>query len=221
MIPDASDTDGEMDDVSFAHTVCIVDDEPGMLRALHRLLNFAGFCVQTFESAHAFLEWSRCNRPCCVLLDLGLPGMNGLQIQAELHDRGIDCPIVFLSGQADVLTSVAAMKAGAADFLTKPVDADILIDAITTAVRRYSITVQHHSEIALLADRWESLTPREREVLRLVVSGQLNKEIAASLGTAEKTIKVHRGRVMRKMRARRIADLVRMADQLHDRSLHA
>jgi FixJ family two-component response regulator len=210
-----------MDDVSFADAVCIVDDEPGMLRALHRLLNFAGFCVQTFETAQAFLEWSRCNRPGCVLLDLGLPGMNGLQIQAELRDRGFDCPIVFLSGQADVSTSVAAMKAGALDFLTKPVDADTLIDVISAAIRQHSISVQHHSEIASLAGRWESLTPREREVLRLVVSGQLNKEIAASLGTAEKTIKVHRGRVMRKMQARRIADLVRMADQLDDRSVHA
>jgi FixJ family two-component response regulator len=155
------------------------------------------------------------------VLDLSLPGMNGLQIQAELRHRGLNCPIIFLSGQADVSTSVAAMKAGARDFLTKPVDADTLIIAISAAVRQHLLALEHHSETALLAGRWQSLTPREREVLRLVVSGQLNKEIAASLGTAEKTIKVHRGRVMRKMQARRIADLVRMADQLEDRSIHA
>lgn len=207
-----------MDQVISAHTVCIVDDEPGMLRALTRLLSAAQFRVATFESAEAFLEWTQCNRPCCVLLDLGLPGINGLQIQAELAERDIDCPIVFLSGTANVSASVEAMRAGALDFLTKPVDAETLIDVVRAAIHQHSQSTRHRTELASLTDRWESLTPREQEVLRLVASGRMNKEIAASLGTAEKTVKVHRGRVMRKMQARRVADLVRMAGRLDSRT---
>jgi FixJ family two-component response regulator len=138
---------------------------------------------------------------------------------AELLERVIDCPIVFLSGQADIAMSVEAMRAGAIDFLTKPVDAAALIDAVSAALHRHAVSLEHRGAIASLNDRWQSLTPREREVCLRVVQGQLNKEIAASLGTAEKTIKVHRGRAMRKMQARRIADLVRMANQLDDGAL--
>jgi FixJ family two-component response regulator len=202
--------------INCAHTVCVVDDEPAMLRALARLLESGGFRVQTFASASAFLEFTEAELPCCVLLDINLPEMNGLQIQAELLDSEIDCPIVFLSGQADISMSVEAMKAGAIDFLTKPVDAEALIDAVNAALHRHAIGIEQRDTLASLADRWNSLTPREREVSRLVVAGQLNKEIAASLGTAEKTIKVHRGRAMRKMQARRVADLVRMAGQLNE-----
>ena len=199
-----------------AHTVCLVDDEPALLRALSRLLEASGFYVQTFTSAESFLEFTETELPSCVVLDLNLPEKNGLQLQAELLESEIDCPIVFLSGQADIPLSVEAMRAGAFDFLTKPVDAAALIDAIHAALHRHAASLEHRGEVASLNDRWRSLTPREREVCLLVVAGQLNKEIAASLGTAEKTIKVHRGRAMRKMQARRVADLVRMANQLSD-----
>lgn len=204
--------------INCAHTVCLVDDEPAMLRALARLLETSGFRVQTFSSAQAFLDFTDSELPCCALLDISLPEMNGLQIQAELFEREIDCPIVFLSGAADIGMSVEAMKAGAIDFLTKPVDAAALIDAVNAALHRHAVTIEQRGELESLTDRWNTLTPREREVCRLVVAGHLNKEIAASLGTAEKTIKVHRGRAMRKMNARRVADLVRMANQLPDQT---
>jgi FixJ family two-component response regulator len=205
--------------MNCTHTVCLVDDEPALLRALTRLLEAAGFCVRTFSSAEAFLDFTEYELPCCVVLDINLPEVNGLQLQAELLERVIDCPIVFLSGQADIAMSVEAMRAGAIDFLTKPVDAAALIDAVSAALHRHAVSLEHRGAIASLNDRWQSLTPREREVCLRVVQGQLNKEIAASLGTAEKTIKVHRGRAMRKMQARRVADLVRMANQLDDGAL--
>lgn len=197
-----------------ANTICIVDDDPSVLRATTRLLSQEGFRVDGFSSADSLFDYAESNLPCCLLLDLRLPQMSGLQIQAELLDRGIECPIVFLSGQADVSVSVEAMKAGAIDFLTKPVDPAVLIDAVNAALHRHTTHVESQQEFADLSGRWGSLTPREKEVCRRVVAGQLNKEIAASLGTAEKTVKVHRGRAMRKMRARRIADLVRMTEQL-------
>jgi FixJ family two-component response regulator len=205
--------------MNCTHTVCLVDDELALLRALTRLLEAAGFSVRTFSSAQAFLDFTEYELPCCVVLDINLPEVNGLQLQAELLERVIDCPIVFLSGQADIAMSVEAMRAGAIDFLTKPVDAAALIDAVSAALHRHAVSLEHRGAIASLNDRWQSLTPREREVCLRVVQGQLNKEIAASLGTAEKTIKVHRGRAMRKMQARRVADLVRMANQLDDGAL--
>jgi FixJ family two-component response regulator len=206
--------------VHCAHTVCLVDDDPATLRALARLLDTAGFPVRTFASAQTFLTYTEFDMPCCVVLDLYLPTMNGLQIQAQLQEMDIDCPIVFLSGHADISMSVEAMKAGAFDFLTKPVDADALIDAVSGALQRHMDNIRQRSEIDLLTDRWRTLTPREREVCQRVVAGQLNKEIAASLGTSEKTIKVHRGRAMRKMQARRVANLVHMTQQLTQRETH-
>lgn len=197
-----------------ADTVCIVDDDPSVLRALTRLLSHVGFAVEGFTCGDSFFEFAKLKLPACVVLDIGLPNTSGLQIQAELVVRGIDCPIVFLSGQADISLSVEAMKAGAFDFLTKPVEPAALIDAINAALHRHAARVEHQHAFATLSDRWGSLTPREKEVCRRVVAGQMNKEIAASLGTAEKTVKVHRGRAMRKMQARRLADLVRMTDQV-------
>jgi FixJ family two-component response regulator len=202
--------------ISSAQTVCLVDDEPGILRGLARLLESNGFCVHTFASAQTFLEFTDTELPACVVLDISLPGKNGLQVQAELVESEIDCPIVFLSGQADISMSVQAMRAGAVDFLTKPVDANALIDAVGAALQRHAASMEQRGALESLTDRWRSLTPREREVCQRVAAGQLNKEIAASLGSAEKTIKVHRGRVMKKMQARRVADLVRMASQLHE-----
>ncbi len=200
--------------MSDEHTVCIVDDDLSLLRALTRLLTREGIHVEGFESADGFFEYARLKVPSCVVLDMGLPRTNGLQIQAELVGRGFDCPIVFLSGQADISTSVQAMKAGAFDFLTKPADPAALLDAVRAALHQYATRIEDQHARAALSDRWGSLTPREKEVCRRVVAGQLNKEIAASLGTAEKTVKVHRGRAMRKMRARRVTDLVRMTEQL-------
>jgi FixJ family two-component response regulator len=202
--------------IACSHSVCVVDDEPAMLRAVARLLETADFRVQTFASARAFLESTEFELPCCAVLDINLPETNGLQIQAELLESEIDCPIVFLSGRADISMSVEAMKAGAIDFLTKPVDGEALIDAVDAALHRHAVSIEQRGALESLEDRWKSLTPREREVCRRVVGGQLNKEIAASLGSAEKTIKVHRGRAMRKMQARRVADLVRMANQLNE-----
>lgn len=200
-----------MDDAS---TVCILDDDVSLLRAITRLLVTEGFEVAGFASADSFFEAAKTRLPCCVVLDIGLPNTSGLQIQAELLERGIDCPVVFLSGQANISISVEAMKAGAFDFLTKPVDPAAFIDVVSAAVHRHSNHIEYQHAFAALSDRWGSLTPREKEVCRRVVAGQLNKEIAASLGTAEKTVKVHRGRAMRKMRARRVTDLVRMTEQL-------
>jgi len=187
-----------------------------MVRALSRLLTVAGFTVREFTSARRFLEHAELEHPCCAVLDLCMPDCSGLQIQAELVELQIECPIIFLTGHADVALSVEAMKGGAMDFFMKPVDADALIDAVNGALRRHSLGLAVRDEVASLWDRWRSLTPREQEVFRLVVAGRLNKEIAASLGTVEKTIKVHRGRAMRKMHARRVTDLVRMADKLRD-----
>jgi len=194
--------------------VCIVDDDDSVLRAITRLLSREGFQAQGFTSADAFFEFAKSSLPSCVVLDMGLPNISGLQIQAELLERGIDCPIVFLSGQSDISACVEAMKAGAFDFLTKAVDPAALIEVVNAAVRQHSMRIEHQYTLTALSDRWGSLTPREQEVCRRVVAGQLNKEIAASLGTAEKTIKVHRGRAMRKMQARRITDLVRMTEKL-------
>jgi FixJ family two-component response regulator len=173
-----------------------------------------GFRIEGFAGAETFFEYADENPLSCVVLDMKFPTMSGLQIQAELLERDIDCPIVFLSGQSNISMSVEAMRAGAFEFLEKPVDTARLIDAVIAAVHSHSTRIDSQYTLAALLDRWESLTRREQEVCRCVVAGQLNKEIAASLGTAEKTIKVHRGRVMRKMRARRVTDLVRMTEKL-------
>jgi FixJ family two-component response regulator len=195
-------------------TVFLLDDEPGMLNALTRLLKAEGFTVQAFSSANTFLESYRPETPGCLVLDVAMPELNGLELQERLTRSGILVPIVFLTGHGDIPSSVQAIKAGAVDFLTKPVkDADFL-RAVRAALQRAAEQRDLISETAELQQRYSSLTPRESEVMTHVVAGQLNKQIAADLGIGEHTIKVHRARVMEKMGVESLADLVRAAERL-------
>ena len=194
-------------------TVFLVDDDPAVLRGLSRLLRAAGWLSATFLSATEFLNRLDPAVPGCVVLDVSMPGLDGLALQRMLRDKNCLLPIIFLTGHGDIPTSVRAMKAGAVDFLTKPVRDDDLLNAIRHAVEKDRICRQERAETAVLEGRLATLTPREREVLALVVSGRLNKQVATQLGTAEKTIKVHRARVMEKMGAGSLAELVRLAER--------
>ena len=194
--------------------VFLVDDEPGMLKALTRLLKAEGFAVQAFTSAEAFLEGYRPETLGCLVLDVAMPELNGLELQERLTRSGVLVPIVFLTGHGNIPMSVRAIKTGALDFLTKPVkDADLL-RAVRGALQKAAEQRDLVSEIALLRQRHASLTPRESEVMVHVVAGQLNKQIAADLGIGEHTIKIHRARVMQKMGVESLADLVRAAERL-------
>lgn len=195
--------------------VYVVDDDDAVRRALSRLLPSVGLEVLTFPSAQAFLDHRRLDRTACLVLDVRLPGLSGLDLQAALGEEGSTTPIVFISGYGDVPISVRAMKHGAVDFLQKPFHDQDLLDAVHAALRRSRDAGAERAERTALERRRASLTPREREVLQLVVTGMPNKQIAASLGGAEKTIKVHRARVMAKMQAGSVAELVRMT-QKHD-----
>ncbi|MGE5801419.1 MAG: response regulator transcription factor [Gemmatimonadota bacterium] len=194
--------------------VAMVDDDPIVLRALARLIGSVGLRVETFPSAQAFLDYRLPDRPACLVLDVQLPGRSGLELQAFLTQAGRDIPIVFITGRGDVPTSVNAMKGGAVDFLQKPFEDQALLDAVFRALDRSRERIAERSGRADIERRLASLTPREREVLPLVVAGMLNKQIASALGAAEKTVKVHRGRIMVKMEANSVADLVRMAEKL-------
>jgi FixJ family two-component response regulator len=195
-------------------TVFLLDDEPGMLKALTRLLKTEGFTVQAFASAKTFLESYRPEPLSCLVLDVAMPELNGLKLQERLTRSGVLVPIVFLTGHGDIPMSVKAIKAGAVDFLTKPVkDADLL-RAVRAALQRATEQRELISEIALLRQRYASLTPRESEVMAHVVTGQLNKQIAGDLGIVERTVKAHRARVMEKMGVVSLADLVRAAGRL-------
>jgi FixJ family two-component response regulator len=194
--------------------VFVVDDDPSVRRAIKRLVGSVGLQVELFGSAQEFMGSKHPDAPSCLVLDIRLPGISGLDFQPELAEAGIRIPIIFITAHGDIPMTVRAMKAGAVEFLTKPFRDQDLLDAIQVALDRDRTRRQQELEIAALRERFESLTPREREIFPLVVSGRPNKQIAAALGTSEITIKVHRGSVMRKMQADSLADLVRMAGRL-------
>lgn len=197
-----------------ATTVYIVDDDPSLLRALARLLGASDLDFEAFDSPHAFLDAYDPDRPGCVILDISMPELNGLELQQELGRRGGLIPIIFLTGHGDISTSVKAMKGGAVDFLTKPVDGVDLLEAVHNAIAKGNLLQSERAHKKDIEERLGTLTPRETEVLRQIVAGRLNKQIAADLGTVEKTIKVHRGRVMHKMKARSLAELVRLVERV-------
>jgi FixJ family two-component response regulator len=193
--------------------VFVVDDDVSVRESLELLILSAGWHPETFASAEDFLKRSRNGGPSCLVLDVTLPDLNGLDLQRRIVDR-TDMPIIFITGHGDVPTSVQAMKAGAAEFLTKPVRDDVLLEAIRQAIERSHTARAHDAELQVLRNHHASLTPREREIMALVVSGLLNKQIAAELSISEITVKAHRGRVMHKMHVDSLADLVRAAAAL-------
>jgi FixJ family two-component response regulator len=194
--------------------IAIVDDDPSVRRGLHRLIRSVGWKAESFTSAQEFLARPRAAVPNCLVLDLQLPGLSGLDLQKMIGEIELGVPIVFLTGHGDIPASVQAMKAGAVEFLTKPVDEQELLQAIQEAIERDRRTRQQNADTSELRERYKSLTAREREVMQRVVSGMLNKQIAAELTVTEDTVKFHRGHIMRKMRADSLANLVRMAADL-------
>ena len=198
--------------------IAIVDDDPSAREGLQSLIRSIGLRVETFASAQEFLARRGADAPNCLVLDLQLPGLSGLDLQKELAELNLEIPIVFLTGHGDIPASVQAMKAGAVEFLTKPFDDQELLKAIHEAMERDQRARQQRAEMTGLRTRYESLTPREREVMQQVISGLLNKQVAAELKITEFTVKVHRGQVMEKMQADSLADLVRMAEKLGIRS---
>jgi FixJ family two-component response regulator len=194
--------------------VFVVDDDASVRRSTERLVRGLGFGIQTFASAREFLESARIERPACLVLDVHMPGLSGLDLQRELAQRGVEIPIVFLTGHGDIPMTVKAMKAGAVEFLTKPVKSRDLLVAIRGGIERGRVSHQAGRAIATLRERYGRLTPREREVLPLVVAGLLNKQIAGELAASERTVKFHRAHIMKKMEAGSLADLVRIAQRL-------
>jgi FixJ family two-component response regulator len=194
--------------------VFVIDDEPSLRASITRVVRAAGLDAQVFSSAQDFLRAKRPDVPGCLVLDVRLRDASGLDLQNELVRAHVDLPIIFVTRYGDVPMSVRAMKAGAVEFLTTPYRDQELLEAVKNALERHRVLLQHHSEEVLLQERYQRLTPRQREVFPLVTRGMLNKQIAARLGTSEKTIKAHRGQVMRKMNANSLADLIRMGQKL-------
>ena len=209
--------DGPLDLSDASGIVFVVDDDVSVRESLEALIAFAGWEPRTFGTAMDFLAAPRATGPSCLVLDVSLPDLNGLVLQQHIADDRADMPILFITGHGDIPTTVRAMKAGAIEFLTKPFDDNILLDAIRAALTRSRATLDQSAELRSLRDRYGALSRREREVMALVVAGRLNKQVGAELGISEITVKAHRGRVMEKMMADSFADLVRMSAALgHD-----
>jgi len=194
--------------------VFVVDDDISVRESLELLIESAGWRVELFASARDFLAHPRANVPCCLVLDVSLPDLNGLELQQRIAADRVELPIVFITGHGDIPMSVRAMKAGATEFLTKPFKDDALLDAIRNAIWRSTAALSRELELKTLRESYAALSRREREVMALVVSGKLNKQVGGELGISEITVKAHRGKVMRKMKAGSVADLVKMAGKL-------
>ena len=201
-----------------APIVFVVDDDISVREALGELLHCAGWRTETFSSAQSFLSRSRVFVPSCLILDVSLPDLDGLELQRRIATDRVDMPIIFITGHGDIPITVQAMKAGAVEFLTKPFGDEVLLAAVESAIERSKTVLEREADLRALQERYASLSPRERDVMNFVVSGMMNKQVGGQLGISVITVKAHRGRVMKKMKARSLADLVGMAANLHMKS---